>query len=200
MKNIYILAVLLAFLTSCNSGKTVSKEEYDVLNKAINHALQPHGVVLTTSEELNEIAQRYNIHLSSMNEKDSEIINRVVAEKRRYEFALSDTLLEVSSTQDNKYDRIIKLDSLKPALEKLPLAAINSSILKFPEGYKRISKKSDLNPNGEFLGKLKFERVIFDQSGEKAIVNYLKCKNIDDTICSSYTIRLEKSHNEWYAH
>lgn len=198
MKNIYIFAAFLTLFTGCNSGKTVSKDEYEVLNKAINHILQPNDVVLTSYEELKEIAQRYKIHLSSISEKDREIINRVVAEKRGYEFALSDTLLEVSSTQENKYNRILKIASLTPAHEKLPLAAINSSTLKFPDGYKRISKKSDLNPYGKFFGKLKFERVIFDQSGDKAIVNYMKCTNIDDTLCSTYTISLYKYQNNWY--
>lgn len=197
MKKISILAVLFTFLTSSGQGKSITEDEYEVLNKAIDHAIQPLGFVLTSSEELDEIALRYNINLSNLSEKDNKVINKVLAEKRRYEFALSDTLLEVS-THNKKYSRAIERDSIKPMAEKLPLTIMDNNMLKLPEGYKRISKKSDQNPNGQFIGSIKIERVIFDQSAKKAIVRYTKCENLDDTLCDSYIVRLKKMKNEWY--
>lgn len=197
MKKIFILVVLLSFLTSYGQGKNITETEYEVLNKAIDFAIQPLGFILPSSEELNEINRRYHLDLFSLSENDKKTINKSLAEKRKYEFALSDTLLEVS-TQDKKYSQIIERNSIKPVVEKLPSAVMNNNMLKLPEGYKRIFKKTDQNPDGQFIGHIQIERVIFDQSGKKAIVRYTKCENFESTHCDSLTVRLSKMKNEWY--
>ncbi len=197
MKKLFILVVLLSFLTGYGQGKNITEAEYEVLNKAIDFAIQPLGFILPSSKELNEVNQRYHTDLSNLSEKDKKIINKALAEKRKYEFALSDTLLEVS-TREKKYSQIIERNSIKPVAEKLPSAVMNNNMLKLPEGYRRISKKSDQNPGGQFIGNIQIERVIFDQSEKKAMVSYMKCENFEKTHCDSLTVRLGKMKNEWY--
>lgn len=194
MKNYFILIFLLIIVTGCNPGKNISKEEYAVLNRAVNHILQPYGMTITTSAELDHIAKNNNVDLSNIPHKDAETMSKSINESKGYEFMISDTLFDVSATS-GKYEWHEKIDSIKPVMEKIPSAVMTPGNIKFIDGYTRITKKSE--QKGEFIGKIKVGRVIFDESGKKALVDYTKCNNIDGTDCNYHIIRLRKIDDEW---
>lgn len=194
MKKIYILSILFLLLISCNSGEKISSDEYLVINKAIGHILQPYGTTFTDTEELNEIAREYNIDITRISQEDSKKINEIISSRRGYEFAVVDTLAETDA-KSGKYTFDLKIDSLIPSVEKLPKAVMNSEMLRFPENYTRV--KTVNNPEN-FLGKIKLERVIFNDAKNKAMIFYTKCKKMNNKECSFNTISLIKEHNEWY--
>lgn len=165
-----------------------------MINKAIGHILQPYGTTSTDTEELNEIAREYNIDVTRISQEDAKKINEVISMRRGYEFAVVDTLAE-TDTKSRKYTYDLKIDSLIPSVEKLPKAVMNSEMLLFPENYSRVKT---INKAENFLGKIKLERVIFNDAKDKAMIFYAKCKKMNNKECSFNIIILGKKHNEWY--
>ena len=193
MKNIYFIISLLLLLTSCSDG--VSKDEYAILNKAVDEILKPHGMTYLSQEEMNEIAANNGFDLNrTMSQKNAKIIEDAIAMRRKFEFAISDSI-EASSATSNVYRSLLELDSIVPSKENLNAVNLDLAQIKFPENYEKVEKPSG---NGEFLGKITLSRPIIDKSGEKAIIYYQKCKNITGNDCMPRFIRLRKIHNEWF--
>ncbi|MGO4708232.1 hypothetical protein AB4Y90_03750 [Chryseobacterium sp. 2TAF14] len=180
--------------TSCQSDR-ISSEEYLVINKAIGHILQPYGIVaFDNTKEFNDIVKNNGINPSHMSQEDLKKLNEIVSMRRGYEFAIEDTLAE-TDTKSGKYTYDLRSDSIVPIKEKISKTVMDSAMLRFPENYIRV--KTIRNPE-TFLGKIKLERVIFDESKEKALVFYTKCKKMENKECMFNTISLIKKHNEWY--
>lgn len=192
MKNIYFIISLLLLFISCSDG--VSKDEYAILNKAVDEILKPQGMTFLSQEEMNEIAANNGIDSNrTMSEKDAKIIHDAIALRRKFEFAISDSI-QASSATSNVYRSLLELDSIVPSKENLKAVNLDLSQIKFPENYEKVEKPSG---NGEFLGKITLSRPIIDKSGEKAIIYYQKCKNATGKDCFPRFIRLRKIHNEW---
>lgn len=193
MKKIYTISTLFLLLISCNNDG-ISKDEYALLNESISEILKPYGMTHLSQDEMNEIAANNGIDLNqTMSEKDAKIIEDAIAMRRKFEFAISDSI-ESSSASSNVYRSLLELDSIVPEKENLKATTLDLTKIRFPENYEKVEKPSE---NGEFLGKITLSRPIIDKSGEKAIIYYQKCKNITGNDCIPRFIRFRKIHNEW---
>lgn len=153
MKNLYIIISLILLFTSCSDG--VSKDEYAILNEAVDEILKPHGMAFLSQEEMNEIAANNGIDLTgTMSEKDAKIIYDAVAERRKFEFAILDTLRQ---SDIKAYQSILDLDSITPSQENLVQAPLDLNKITLPEHYEKVEKPSG---QGEFLGKIILSRAI----------------------------------------
>jgi hypothetical protein len=170
----------------------VSSDEYEIINEAIAEIVQPYGMTSMSQEELTEIASANGISLSgSMSQKNVKIIQDAVAERRKFEFAVDDS---IRPSYAEKVQSVLDLDSIKPKNDELPSALLDLSKIKSPEHYQRVDKPSG---NGEYIGKIILNRPLIDKSGEKAFIMYCKSKSGKEQECYPRILTFKKRHNEW---
>ncbi|KQR95428.1 hypothetical protein ASG01_06175 [Chryseobacterium sp. Leaf180] len=190
MKNFYLILIII-LVYSCSS-KNVSSDEYEIINEAIAEIVQPYGMTSMSQEELTEIASANGISLSgSMSQKNVKIIQDAVAERRKFEFAVDDSIRQ---SYAEKVQSVLDLDSIKPKNNELPSALLDLSKIKSPEHYQRVDKPSG---NGEYIGKIILNRPLIDKSGEKAFIMYCKSKSGKEQECYPRILTFKKRHNEW---
>ena len=190
MKNLYFILIVI-FTCSCSS-KNVSSDEYEIINEAIAEIVQPYGMTSMSQEELTEIASANGISLSgSMSRKNAKIIEDAVAERRKFEFVINDSIRQ---SHAKNVQSVLDIDSIKPKNEDLPAALLDMNKIKSPEHYQRVDKPSG---NGEYLGKIILNRPLIDKSGEKAFIMYCKSKSGKEEECYPRILTFKKRHNEW---
>jgi hypothetical protein len=174
----FYIILLLLILSSCTS---LDKEEYEVLNAAIDQVVFKR----IDQDYVSQIMEEKNIDYNSA-------VNIVQDEmsKKEYTYTISDTLYPVDISKETweklHYDAIF--DEVKNRSDK-PIT-IDFSKIKPTNHIRKINKP--ISDSTNYLGHFKFHRVLFDKSRKRAYVqiNIRKRSGFAGLI-------FEKENGEW---
>lgn len=145
----HLLLILFLFISCNKSVKNVSDEEYKIINISLNALMAPDDI--SRSDDF-----RKEDSLRTLN--------------KNYTFILIDTLFALN-IEDKRFNQLNETFMFFPEKINKEVAKIDSSKIILSNSLTRI-KKEKIYPNNNFLGKIEFSRVIFDENRDKAFIEY----------------------------
>lgn len=193
-KTLIWLFFLLLSVVSCNKSAIdkISREEYLVINAALNSVLK--SSLTPNSLEYEEIAKAEGLYGRSWSEKDLEKFQKTFELKKMPEFSLSDTLFAVSA-ENPVFQVLLNSRNLKAEHSNLSQQILDSARIFTPDNYTKTNK--EVAKNRTFVGKFQFGRIIFDRSGEKALVPFYYWKEKNSAQKKESVIFMKKEKNSW---